>query len=285
MQRPPRSPRARLMGRREIARSLSEGLAVFAVVAMGFWMGLQKHGGTTDARTLAFSGLLLGNLGLIVAHRAHASGLLHSSGPESRVLGGAVRSERSARRRAPAPTASPDLPVRIAAPRRPGDSRRPHAAVLALVSPAGSELPLRAAVPNPVESASPAGACGARCGHETVCARPPPREAGRRGRVPVPTAAANPRASRAARRDGASPPESARRLAISGSRDSTLRRPARVRSTHWDRRSSDIARRRTRPSRSSERRTPVMLGGVVPARSASWAGVSPCSASSSCAST
>ena len=78
MQRPPRSPRARLMGRREIARSLSEGLAVFAVVAMGFWIGLQKHGGTTDARTLAFSGLLLGNLGLIVAHRAHATGLLRS---------------------------------------------------------------------------------------------------------------------------------------------------------------------------------------------------------------
>ena len=78
MQRPPRSPAARLMGRTEIVRSVSEGLAVLAVVALGFWIGLNKHGGTTDARTLAFSGLLLGNLGLIVAHRAHASGLLRS---------------------------------------------------------------------------------------------------------------------------------------------------------------------------------------------------------------
>ena len=78
MERPPRSPEARLMGRKEIVRSLAEGLAVFAVVGLGFWIGLQKHGGTTDARTLAFSGLLLGNLGLIVAHRAHTSGLLRS---------------------------------------------------------------------------------------------------------------------------------------------------------------------------------------------------------------
>ena len=78
MDRPPRSPGARLMGRSQILRSLAEGLAVFAVVALGFWIGLQKHGGTTDARTLAFSGLLLGNLGLIVSHRAHQSGLWRS---------------------------------------------------------------------------------------------------------------------------------------------------------------------------------------------------------------
>ncbi len=78
MERPPRARDARLMGRVEIRRSLVEGLAVFAVVALGFWIGLQKHGGTADARTLAFSGLLLGNLGLIIAHRAHASGLWRS---------------------------------------------------------------------------------------------------------------------------------------------------------------------------------------------------------------
>jgi Ca2+-transporting ATPase len=78
MQRPPRAPAARLLGPAEILRSLSEGLAVLVVVALGFWIGLHKHGGSTDARTLAFSGLLLGNLGLIVAHRAHASGLLRS---------------------------------------------------------------------------------------------------------------------------------------------------------------------------------------------------------------
>ncbi len=78
MERSPRSPSARLMGRREILRSLAEGLAVFTVVALGFWIGMHKHGGITDARTLAFSGLLLGNLGLIVSHRAHLSGLWRS---------------------------------------------------------------------------------------------------------------------------------------------------------------------------------------------------------------
>ena len=98
MERPPRSPEARLMGRREIVRSLAEGLAVFAVVALGFWIGLGKHGGTTDARTLAFSGLLLGNLGLIVAHRAHARGLLAVvPGAEPCVLGGGRRGVRPAR--------------------------------------------------------------------------------------------------------------------------------------------------------------------------------------------
>ena len=94
MKRPPRSPTAKLMGRAEIVRSLAEGLAVFAVVALGFWIGVQKHGGTTDARTLAFSGLLLGNLGLIVAHRAHTSGLLRSFRVPNPafwwVLGGAI---------------------------------------------------------------------------------------------------------------------------------------------------------------------------------------------------
>ena len=78
MERPPRSSRARLMGRREIARSVAEGLSVFAVVGLGLWIGQEKHGGITDARTLAFSALILGNLGLIVVNRARASSLLRS---------------------------------------------------------------------------------------------------------------------------------------------------------------------------------------------------------------
>ena len=78
MERPPRSPRARIMGRKEIARSAAEGLAVLAVVLLGLWIGQRKHGGMTDARTLAFSALVLGNLGLIIANRAHANGLLRS---------------------------------------------------------------------------------------------------------------------------------------------------------------------------------------------------------------
>jgi len=78
MDRPPRSPKARLMDRRQVLGSLLEGLAVFAVVALGFWIGLHKHGGMGDARTLAFSGLLFGSLGLIVASRAQSTGLWRS---------------------------------------------------------------------------------------------------------------------------------------------------------------------------------------------------------------
>ena len=50
----------------------------FRLLLLGLWIGGQKHGGMTDARTLAFSALVLGNLGLIIANRAHASGLLRS---------------------------------------------------------------------------------------------------------------------------------------------------------------------------------------------------------------
>ena len=78
MDRPPRSPAARLLGWPEILRSFAEGLAVLGVVGVGFWIGLGKHGGMTDARTLAFSGLIMGNLGLIVANRSSAGSLRRS---------------------------------------------------------------------------------------------------------------------------------------------------------------------------------------------------------------
>ncbi len=78
MDRPPRSPKARLMNRRQVLGGLLEGLVVFAVVGLGFWIGLQKHGGLGDARTLAFCGLVFGSLGLIVASRARSTGLWRS---------------------------------------------------------------------------------------------------------------------------------------------------------------------------------------------------------------
>ena len=78
MDRPPRSPKARLMNRRQLLGSLLEGLVVFAIVGLGFWIGLQKHGGLGDARTLAFCGLVFGSLGLIVASRARSTSLWRS---------------------------------------------------------------------------------------------------------------------------------------------------------------------------------------------------------------
>jgi Ca2+-transporting ATPase len=66
------------MNRRQVLGSLLEGLMVFAVVGLGFWIGLQKHGGLGDARTLAFCGLVFGSLGLIVASRAGSTGLWRS---------------------------------------------------------------------------------------------------------------------------------------------------------------------------------------------------------------
>ena len=94
MERPPRSPAARLMGRRRSSGAWPRGWRCSRWSRSGSGLACRSTEALTDARTLAFSGLLLGNLGLIVAHRAHASGLLRSFRVPNpafwAVLGGAI---------------------------------------------------------------------------------------------------------------------------------------------------------------------------------------------------
>ena len=70
MQRPPRSPREPLFGRHRLALSLLQGVTLlFASLGV---LGYALHAGAAEgaARAMAFSTLVLGNLGLILVNRS-----------------------------------------------------------------------------------------------------------------------------------------------------------------------------------------------------------------------
>ena len=78
MQRPPRDPNEPLFGKRMVLISLAQGLIVLLVslTVLGF---MHHHGATEfEARTLAFSTLVSGNLGLILVNRSWRHSILQS---------------------------------------------------------------------------------------------------------------------------------------------------------------------------------------------------------------
>jgi Ca2+-transporting ATPase len=75
MRRPPRSSTSRLLGGGQILRSLLEGACVLIAIAVVFWVGMRKHAGAADARTLGFATLVLGNLSLIFVNRSRSRSL------------------------------------------------------------------------------------------------------------------------------------------------------------------------------------------------------------------
>jgi P-type Ca2+ transporter type 2C len=75
MRRPPRRAGSPLIGPRELAQSIAEGMCVLVAIAVVFWVGLHRHAGAADARSLAFTTLILGNLGLIWVNRSRSRGL------------------------------------------------------------------------------------------------------------------------------------------------------------------------------------------------------------------
>ena len=70
MRRPPRDPREPLFGRRTVAFSLLQGLVSFAVLAMLYGVVLHRGQGELEARALAFTALIVANLGLILTNRS-----------------------------------------------------------------------------------------------------------------------------------------------------------------------------------------------------------------------
>lgn len=70
MQRPPRGAREQLFGTKNITFALLQGLGLLATVAVAFFFSL--HAGLTapEARAIAFTSLVIGNLALIVADRS-----------------------------------------------------------------------------------------------------------------------------------------------------------------------------------------------------------------------
>jgi P-type Ca2+ transporter type 2C len=67
MQRPPRHPQERLFGRKIIGLALLKGIGILAVILVIFAIALARGQGEFEARTLAFTTLIMANLGLILS--------------------------------------------------------------------------------------------------------------------------------------------------------------------------------------------------------------------------
>ena len=74
MRRPPRPPRKRLLDAATLLGSLAEGALVFVAVASAYLWGLARALPQEQSAALAFIALVAGNIALIVANRAPASG-------------------------------------------------------------------------------------------------------------------------------------------------------------------------------------------------------------------
>ncbi|MDR3557326.1 MAG: cation-translocating P-type ATPase [Syntrophobacteraceae bacterium] len=70
MRRPPRNPKEPLFSKMLLTLSLLQGLSVLAILIAVYLFALFRGQGEQDARTLAFTSLIVANLGLILANRS-----------------------------------------------------------------------------------------------------------------------------------------------------------------------------------------------------------------------
>jgi P-type Ca2+ transporter type 2C len=70
MRRPPRDPREPLFGRRMLGMSLLQGVGVLAILVAVYGVALHRAQGEAGARALAFTTLIVANLGLILTNRS-----------------------------------------------------------------------------------------------------------------------------------------------------------------------------------------------------------------------
>jgi P-type Ca2+ transporter type 2C len=76
MQRPPRSIKEPLFGRQMVLSGLVQGLGVLAIVAGVYAYGMYSCMPENEARMLAFTNMVIGNLGLIFTNRSWTSSIL-----------------------------------------------------------------------------------------------------------------------------------------------------------------------------------------------------------------
>jgi len=70
MRRPPRDPNEPLFGRRILSMSLLQGLGVLVILAALYGFALHRGQGESEARALAFTTLIIANIGLILINRS-----------------------------------------------------------------------------------------------------------------------------------------------------------------------------------------------------------------------
>ncbi len=73
MNRPPRAPKEPLFSKRVLLLSTLQGLSVLAMLLTIFGVCLARGQGELDARTLAFTTLIIANLGLMMTNRSWTS--------------------------------------------------------------------------------------------------------------------------------------------------------------------------------------------------------------------
>ena len=66
MNRPPRRPWERVLSRQTVVLSLAQGMAVTVVCLLLFWLGLREGMTPNAARSIAFTALIVANVGLII---------------------------------------------------------------------------------------------------------------------------------------------------------------------------------------------------------------------------
>jgi len=76
MRRPPRAPDERLFDLATVSLALLQGAAMLAMVVLVYAYGLQREITDAEARAMAFTTIVLGNLGLILANRSQTRSLL-----------------------------------------------------------------------------------------------------------------------------------------------------------------------------------------------------------------
>ena len=86
MRRPPRSRKASLLSARTLRLALFRGASVLAVVLAVYTGGLILGHPVGAARGAAFAALIVGNLGLILAHRSLSRTVLGSLARRNRAL-------------------------------------------------------------------------------------------------------------------------------------------------------------------------------------------------------
>lgn len=76
MRRPPRAPDERLFDMATVLLTILQGAAMLIVVVLVYAYGLQRGMADAEARAMAFTTIVLGNLGLILANRSRTRSLL-----------------------------------------------------------------------------------------------------------------------------------------------------------------------------------------------------------------
>ncbi|MFZ6723026.1 cation-translocating P-type ATPase [Undibacterium sp. Ji49W] len=78
MQRPPRKPDASIFNRQILWKGLLQGLTLLAAIVAMFYLARSQGLDTNQARTMAFTTMVLGNLGLIFINRSLSTKLLRN---------------------------------------------------------------------------------------------------------------------------------------------------------------------------------------------------------------